>query len=264
MSRISFFEKNKCDFSDSNVTATASQGAAYAIRALNRSNMNAWITTGSEDADNTTFTVTLADPRKVSKIFLLKHNFKNYVVEYHNGTTWAAFSPAISETNDAKDSSVFDVTEVEAHGFRITIYGTQIPDSEKFLYQFIATRPIGILGQQPKIANFVRSRNASVTRMISGKYSVRENVGNVQFDLDPAVWYDAGDLTIIEQLYRQYEGFLVWLCGGDESQFGQEREGYRIEDIYLMKCRNEIQPDWNQGLFGAGLKFKVQLAEVVD
>lgn len=261
MANITFFEKNKCDFADSGVSATASQGAAFAIRALNRSNMSAWITTGSQDSDNTTFTVTLADPRLASRVFLVKHNFKDYVLEYNNGSGWVTIE---SVSGDTKSVSVFEFTEIESYGFRITITATQVADSDKFLFQFIATRPIGVLAQQPRISNFVNSRNASVARMISGKFSVRGNVGNIQFDLEPTTWYEDNDLSIIERLYRQYEGFLVWLCGGDELQFGMRRQGYRLEDIYLVKLRNELQPDWNRGLFRAGLKFKLQFVEVVD
>lgn len=51
--RIKFFEKNKGDISNSSVVMTASQGDDYADLVRNRSNYNAWATSGSVDADNT-------------------------------------------------------------------------------------------------------------------------------------------------------------------------------------------------------------------
>ena len=56
--QIAFFEKNYADLDYANVAATASQGVGTEDFARNRRNDSAWITSGSVDADNTTFACT--------------------------------------------------------------------------------------------------------------------------------------------------------------------------------------------------------------
>ena len=75
---------------------------------------------------------------------------------------------------------------------------------------------------------------------------------------------DFSDLTIIENLFASNDGFLVWLCGGDEDQFRSERIGYRLEDIYLMKCINEWKPVHYKGLYQAGMKVDLDLREITN
>ena len=100
--------------------------------------------------------------------------------------------------------------------------------------------------------------------MLSGKTLVKENIGAFKTKLDIKVLSIDADLTIIETLYAAHKGFLVWLCGGDESQFRSERIGYRLEDIFLMKTVNEWRPELFRGLYQAGMKVQIDLSEVVD
>jgi hypothetical protein len=262
--QIIFFEKNKADYSNPNVSATASQGAAYAEYALNRSNNSAWVTTGSVDADNTTFTVDFTDPRLISEILLVKHNFKAYTVQYYDGSNWQNFSPAISETTNTAETNRYSVTEVSAYQIRITITGTQTANQDKYLYQFIATKLIGQLAGWPVIKSPVLSRGRRSTAMLSGKRSITESVGHFECSLAVKEWKSNADLTIVETLYARNEGFLVWLSGGVTSQFSSVRQGYRLEDIFLMKCANEYRPEFVDGIYPRGLAIDMDLIEVVE
>lgn len=261
--QIRFFEKSKCDISEDNVTASATQGDDYVLQILNRSNNSAWITTGSVDADNTTIEVDMTDERNISEIFLLKHNFRSFTVKYWNGSAWTAFSPAIAPTTNTAENNHYSVTEVSTSKIQIVILGTQTANDDKFLYQFVATNEIGQLAGWPVIDNVVHGTNLKKSTLLSGKNYVTRNVGGFSCTLSVKGWNNDADLSIIESLYDSVDGFLVWLCGGDEDQFSSVRRGYRMEDLFLMKCMDDYNPDFSKGLYQSGLEIKIKLGEVV-
>lgn len=260
--QILLFKKSKTDYTDSDVVATASQGSIYAPLALNRSNTSGWITTGSVDADNTTFTVDMVNSHIVDQILLVGHNFKAFTVKYWDGAAYQAFSPAINETTNTATTNRFSVTSVETTKLQVRITGTQVVNSDKRLAQFIATELIGRLNAWPIIENAVFDRYKRVTKMLSGKSLIAENIGGFSCDLSVTIWSNNADLTIVESLYNSNNGFLVWLCGGDTSQFSSVRQGYRLEDVFLMKCTNDFQPNWVEGLYKSGLGLQISLSEV--
>ncbi len=262
--QILFLQKNEADFSKSWVTATASEGNDYANRVLNRSNLSAWITTGSTDASLTTLTIDMVDARAITDIILIKHNFKNFTVKYWDGATYQPFSPAISETTNTAASNSYEVTQVSTSKIQITVNGTMVVDDDKYLFQFIASKRIGQLAGWPVIKNPLLERNKKSTKMLSGKLNIAENIGKFSCELTVKEWTSSADLTIVEALFNSPEGFLVWLCGGSESQFASTRQGYRHEDIFLMKCVNDYEPEYVEGQYLRGLDIKIKLAEVID
>lgn len=262
--QIIFFEKPASDIGNPGVSATASQGAAYATYALNRSNLSAWITTGSVDADNTTWTLDMTDEKRISEILLIKHNFKSFTVKYWNGSAYQDFSPAINETTNTKAVNRYTVTPQSTSKIQITITGTLTPNSDKYLYQFLATEKLGQFNGWPQIKKPVHSRNRKKNGMLSGRSNIAENVGAFSCELSVKEWKDSTDLTLVERLYNMSEGFLIWPSGGDESQFSSARQGYRLEDIYLVKCADEYEPSFVSGQYQRGLDISISLTEVVD
>jgi hypothetical protein len=262
--QIIFFEKSKCDISNPNVVTTASQGDDYADYILNRNNDIKWVTTGSVDADNTTIEVDMVDENPISDILLVNHNFKSFKVEYWNGSAWTTFSTPIDQTTNTASTNRFSFTEVSTTKLKLTVRGTQTANEDKYLGQFIATRLIGQLSTWPTIKKPVHSRNKQSSPMLSGKEFIAENVGGFSVDLAIKILSDATDLAVIEELFDSNEGFLVWLCGGDESQFTTARKGYRLQDVYLMKCKNDYTPELYKGLYKSGYKIDLNLEEVVS
>ena len=262
--QIRFFEKNKADFSSDTVVATASQGDTYADRVLDRSNNTAWVTTGSVDADNTTFELDFGDTKRIDSILLLKHNFKSYEIQYWDGDSWENFGTDIDETVYAAESSFHQFAALETTKVKLTIRGTQTANDEKKLYQFICTEEIGQLNSWPVIKKAQTSRNRVRTKMLSGKENIREQVGAFSTSLSVSILSDSDDLDVIEALHDANEGFLVWLCGGSESQFSSVRKGYRLEDVFLMKCVGELVNEFYKGIYPNGLVVKFDLVEVVD
>lgn len=261
--QIIFFEKNKADITQPNISATASQGASYASYALNRNPFSAWVTTGSVDADNTTWTVDLVDPVFITDILIVRHNFKSYKIEYWDSAAWQTFPTAIDETTNTETTNRHSFTSTEVYKLRITVRGTQTANDDKYLFQFIATNLIGQLAGWPIIKKPTVSKNKQSSKMLSGRLAVAENLGSFSCSLTVSNWKSSADLAIVEELYSSQEGFLVWLGGGVESQFSSAREGYRKRDIFLMKCVDEYQPEFVDGLYQTGLRLDINLSEVV-
>jgi len=262
--QIIFFEKNKADFTYESVSVTATESDEFAANILNRNNSTAWITTGSVDANETTLVIDMADTKDISEIILIKHNFKSFEVKYWDGTDYQNFSPAINETTNSDETNYYVVESVNTSRIQIVIHGTMVTDSDKFLYQFIATEKLGQLAGWPIIKDPKLSRNRKKNLMLSGKQTIFENVGSFSCTLKFNNFSSDQDFTLIENLYDQSEGFLVWLCGGDETQFKSIRQGYRMQDLYLMKCSDEYTPEYNKGLYKGTISLDIKLEEVVE
>jgi hypothetical protein len=262
--QILFFRKSRADLSFEEVTVTASEGQEMAKSAFARGNLTAWLTSDSLDANQTTFTIDFSEERTVSDILLLKHNFKSFTVQWWNGLSYQDFSPPISESTNLKGSSYYSVSAVSTQLIRLTVYSTQVPDQDKFLYQFIATEKLGRLNAWPVIKAPLLSRNRLKSKSLSGKMNIIENIGSFSCSLEIPALSNSQDLDLIERLYGANESFLVWLCGGDENQFKTIRQAYRMEDIYLMKCSDEYSPEYLRGVYTSSIKIDMNLQEVID
>jgi hypothetical protein len=236
----------------------------YAPYILNRNNTSAWITTGSVDSDNTYIDVDMVDYRTISDILLIKHNFKNFTIQYWNGSAFVDFSPAIAETVNTAESNYYQVAQVQTSKVRIKIFGTMTPNEDKHLYQFILTEKIGQFEGWPVIKNPKHSKNKVISKMISGKYNVLPNVSGFSCSLGFNSISSDADLTLIENIYDEMQGFLFWPCGGSETQFKTVRQGYQLEDVYLMACQNDYEPEYLSGIYNLGIGIEIKMIEVVD
>lgn len=262
--QIIFLKKNKADYNDSAVSVTASQASSFAPFVQRRSNEYGWMTTGSVDADNTTLTCDFGQLQTLTNIILVKHNFKSFTIKYYDGASYQNFSTTIAETVNTDNTSRFSFNSVSTTKIQITIAGTQTANAEKQLYQLIATELLGQLVAWPVIDNPVFDRNKRNNRMLSGKLNIGINSGAFMCDLMVSNWSSSADLSLIETLYNSSNGFLVWLCGGDESQFRSERIGYRLEDFFLMKLADNYSPKFVEGLYKTGLELRLSLVEVTN
>ena len=261
--QIIFFEKSKCDYSDSNVTATADQGNATADKVLNRSNNSAWLTSGSVDSDDPYLEIDMVNERDMTDILLIGHNFKEYTLQRWNGSSYVDFSTPINETSNTKETTHHTFDQVSSSKIKLIVGATMTADDDKILRQLIITEQIGQLAGWPTIDPTL-SRNKKASKALSGKYSIKENIGARKEKLKVKVLNSDADLTIIENLYYANVGFLYWPCGGDEDQFDSARIGYRLEDIYLMKTSDEWKPKYFRGMYNRGMVIDIDLQECVD
>lgn len=264
--QIKFFRKSRCDYSFSYVSATASNTPGSAANTLQRSNRTGWGTTGSSDAENTTFQVNFGDAVTIDSILLIGHNWKNYKIQYlaNDGVTWTDFNPVVNPTNSTDTTTLHSVPNTVTTALLVTIFGTQVPNAEKILNQFIATTLLGQLAGWPVINKPTLSRSLLAQPVISGKVNMAQQVGAFSCMLNVQVWSSDADLSLMETLKNATEGFLFWPCGGDQTQFLTVREGYRLQDIYLCRFKNEWTPQLYKGFYRSGMTIQTELVEVTN
>lgn len=269
--QIMFFEGNKLDLSNENVTLTVTDsvatntGQSFINFIRNRNNRSAWLTTGSSDAGTTTIEGEMLDSWTLTELLLIGHNFKSFTFKYYN-VGWQDFSPAINETTNTDFVTHFVFDAVTFSRFQLIINGTQTADVDKILRQMLLTSKIGT-GQfegWPMIKRPTISTNKKKSLMLSGKVNVIEGVESFSVDLSVKNWKSDNDLSIVEDIYTKRRGILVWPCGGNEDQFSSIRMGYRKEDIFLMRPTNEYRPEWAGGLYKTGMKINIKLAESIN
>lgn len=262
--QVLLFEKNKIDISREDVTLTASQGQSYVEFVRNRNNTSGWATTGSVDSDLTNIIFDYSEYEAITDILLIKHNFKSYSIQYWNGIAYTDFSPAISVSGNTAETKRHSFTQVSTTKVKLIVNSTMFLNDDKFLRQFIVSKIFGQFNGWPTLHAPTLSKNRQIQTMLSGKQSVIENVGNYKVELKIQVTSDDDDLTLVESIYSQPEGLLLWPCGGSTSQFRTVREGLRLEDIYLVKPVNELVNEPYKGLYQAGMPIDLKFAEVID
>jgi hypothetical protein len=192
---------------------------------------------------------------------LVEQNLKAYTIKYWNGAAYVDFSTAISETTNTATTKMHTFNSVSTSQIRIIITGTMVANDDKFIAQIIISQLIGQFNSFFDIKRPLISRNRKELKSVSGKSRIIRNVGafSCKLSLDNVI--DTNDLTIIEDLFEYNEGFLVWLCGGDQTQFRTVRMGYRLQDIFLMNCKNDYSPEWDDGWYGRGVNIDIDLVE---
>jgi len=268
MSQIIVLEKNAIDLDITDISITASDdeatdnGQDFVDLLRDRTNTSGWGTTGSSDTATCTLEVDLNKGLQISKVYLIEHNFKNYDLHYWNGTAWVLI---ISVTNNTDTTSYHSFTAATVYKVKITINATMIANSDKLLAQLIITDNLGT-GQfqgYPEIRQLTHTTNKKANQMLSGKIKVIEGIGAVQFELKWTITSNDNDLTLIEKMYTNKQGFLISLSGGNESQFSTQRIGYRKKDIYFVRMTDDYSDPFFKGIYSIGNVITAKLKEAV-
>lgn len=269
-SQIRFFKKNVIDLSDLNASITVTDAVAtnngqdFVNFLRNRKNTSAWITTGSTDAALTQLDVLMSSKADIDSIVLVKSNFDSYTIQYWNGVAYVDFSTPISETGNTIETTFHQFTGVQTEKIRIIIQGTMVADEDKILRQLIVTEELGQFNGWPVVKNPKISTSKKKNVMLSGKINLVETIENFSTTLEAKILKDSDDLDLIENIHFRREGVLIWVNSGDDTQFSSLRLGYRKEDIYLVRPINDYVPEFYQGLYQSGIKFKLSLQESVS
>lgn len=265
---IKFYKKSVFDLSYSLPTATVTDSVAsntgqdFIDLLRNRNNTSGWMTTGSSDAANTTLEIDFNDLREFDSIMLLKHNFKTFTVKYWSGSAWVDFSTPINESNNSAESNYYTFDLVESDKLQLIINNTTEVDADKTLNQFLVCESLGeFVNVEPRIMPTI-DKDRRTTKFLSGKSFISTQVGGFSCRLRFDGASNDTELSLIETLFDTFEGFLVSLSGGNASQFETARQGYRLEDIYFMNCKNEYKPEWRDGYFNRGMPIEIDLVEV--
>ncbi len=264
---IRFFRKSVFDADntlasvDMTDSVAANDGSAFTDLMRNRDNLSGWGTTDSSDAGLTTMVIDLGDTRDMDAIILAEHNLKSFTLKNGDGTTWNNFSTTIAPTDNTESTTYHSFDSTTATHLQLIMNSTQVVDADKFIRQFIVTEQIGELTIQPEIQpEWDKSRK--VTKYLSGKSHITKSVGAFRCRIRMGVVSNDADLTLIETLFNAYDGFLVWPCGGDVAQFETIREGYRLQDIFLMDLINDYAPQFNDSRWNHGIPIDLRLVEI--
>jgi hypothetical protein len=108
------FKRSHIDIASTNVNLTVTDsvasntGQSFVDKIRNRNNFSGWGTTGSNDAAGTTLEADFIDQKSIDTIILTGHNFETYTIEKWNGSSYVAFSEAISESSYASNFSAHE------------------------------------------------------------------------------------------------------------------------------------------------------------
>lgn len=266
---IFFFEKNKIDLDQTDIVITITDnvaiddGAASVNFLRNRKNDSGWATTESNDSANTQIDISIPSNPEINNILLKQHNLKSYTIQHFDGVNFIDFSTPINVAGNTDVDKRHTFNSIFTTKIRIIITGTMVVDEDKFLAQLIITQSIGQFTRFPIIADPTDSKNRRILQAISGKVKVIRSSGAFSCTLEDNNVVDTADLIIVERLFNTINGFLVWLSGGDTTQFRTQRIGYRKKDIFLMAPINEYKPEWQDGFYQHGTKITINLVEVL-
>lgn len=268
--QIKWYYKNKIDLEnvDGKITVTdliaENAGQEFVNFMRNRNNYSAWLTTESTDAANTEILVEFGDGRFLDNILIILHNLKSYSIQYRNGiSSWTNFSTPINVTNSTDSSTTHTFDLVTATDVRIIITGTQVADDDKIITQLIMTQLLGQFEGWPVLKKPTISTNKRKSKMLSGKTRIVESLETFSCALDVRQWRIQEDNDILEKIYFQREGVLMYINADHPEQFFLDIKGYRKEDIFLVRPTDDFKVELTKGLYDAGLKRSIRLAEVI-
>lgn len=243
----------------------ASTGAVIQNNIIDKLSYTYWRSVGSSDATTETLTITFGSS-SISRILLLDHNWKNYTVQYWNGSAWTHFASVvgldgsksnITETAFADDSSYYEFTPVTTTRIKITINTTQTANAEKYLATVMVTNEIGTFSGYPKIETPTFSRNPRTSQMLSGRKKIVKQISvfsvTLTFKNYPVLGYGA-DSDLMFSLFDRETPFYVWLCGGKRGSnyFSYSEPGWRLKDCYRVQTDTDITSEWTDNLYKSG------------
>lgn len=274
---IKFFDKIK-NLATNGATATASpSGNASAPFILDRRRVTLWRSSGSNDATTETITVTLPSSTTFNRLFIVGHNWKDFVIQYDVAAVWTDFAavvgldgtppgPGIKETAFADDTAYYEFTQISTTKIRLQANKTLVVNDEKFLGALILTNEIGTMVGFPLLKVDIR-RGKVTTEMGSGRVNVDETVETRHFELRmetyPSSTTYQPDVSLAFTLNELNLPFLIWPCGGKRgtAAFNHTLRGFRLQDVEQVKITNEIEATYTQSIYTGGANLSLQMSE---
>lgn len=273
---IKFFDRSKCLVQD-DTTIVASSGTDAAERCLDRNPISYWRSVSSDDTVLETLEVSFSESMTFDRLFLQDHNFKEYTVQYFNGSIYVDFTnvvgidgstSGIDETAYARDTSYYEFDEVSSTKILISVLKTQVVNAQKYLNQVIVTSELGTLQGYPLIKGTEISRNLRVDKTLSGRASVNkdDDFFKVQLDFKDYPASLSNDIDLIFSLHDFESTFLIWLCGGKTGSnfFRKQMRGYRLRDVISVQMIQSLKPIYSDNVYVNSVNFSAAFQEAID
>lgn len=270
---IKFFDENLAD-SKTGATVTASSGDPSADSILDRNQYSVWRSVGSDDTTTETLEITLDSSQSFSRLFLIRHNFKEFNVKYWSGA-WVDFSnvvgvngatsSVISETAYAANTAYYEFDEVTTDKILISATKTQVTDEEKFLNSFVIGSELGTLQGYPTIKDATKDKKLRKSILLNGRSFITKSLEVFRTSIDfknyPPTYPD--DLDLVYDLFDRDKNFHVWLCGGrnGEPYFKYQLRGFRLEDLVLVQTVNIFKDRYRKNIYTSAVDMQLKLEE---
>ncbi len=215
----------------------------------------------STDIIEVFFTMTFSSARTLNRIFMLGINFKDFTVEYWNGSAWVNFTNVITQLSStpvtgidyasfATDFLYAEFDSISTTSVRWRCLTTQTVNANKQINKFIATFELGTLLGFPTI-DLSHSNNANVQQSQSGYASINKRFKIANLNLGFNAYPVQADIDLLLTLFERSDPFLVWLCGGNfgTTYFRFSQLGYRLKDLYLMDCIGDLGANYYANIF---------------
>lgn len=256
-----FFTKSYLDIDFESVSITATSNAPFITKIQDRKPYTRWISSGTDDTTTEEIIVDFGVERTIDRLHLIDHNWKEFNIQYWNGSIYTDFSTAISETVNADKTTYFEFNSVDTQLIRLQAIKSQVVDAEKYLYQLLATAELGTFVGYPTFTPNFQVKRAS-KELVSGRKKYSNFDQAAFFTLTFNRYPPANDHSILLSLFENRQEFYFWPCGGDETQFRFALNGTRLEDIYLCVIDGQYSPWFDNNVYNLSPNASVRLTEV--
>lgn len=258
MSGVRFFNMSYADPNRRGVSLAIDNQENNIDALVNRDPLWVWESSGSDDTDDITFTIEFDRSREVSSLLLLGNNLKEFTLQRRDGA--GAWIAVLSETSNVDVDYFNEFSPVTTDAVRLIMSKTMVSDEEKTIREFIVTKSIGQLEGYPKLRFSVSGASQQKT-MFGGKTKFVANEVSHNLDLTFKDHIGDNDRDLFKTLLSLTESFLVWPCGGDETQFAHGDIGYRRGDVYLMGVARGANHEFTKNLYFSGFNSSLRLSE---
>lgn len=272
---IKFLDKNRALLKDGG-SASVTSGDVVSDFMIDSNPITYWNSVGSTDltTENLIFSF---NSRSISRILLVDHNFKQFTIQYWNGSAYVNFSSvyamtgavqsSISETVNTNTTNYYEFTPVTTALIKVAVLKTQSANDEKYLNQFIATTELGTLSGYPDVDKMTLSNNFIENKMLSGKSNIVTGYSAFSCLLNFARYPASlsSDLDLIFTLFDRQDPFLLWLCGGrsGSTYFKYQTRGFRTRDVFQCKVNKDLPVGYYKNLYTSSLEMKLSIIEHV-
>lgn len=259
---IKFFDRSYSDITRidiGEITVTIDSGDALKELMFNRRRSDKWESSGAaSDSTDVVLEIDFLTNRTISDLILIDTNLKDFKLDYWTGAT---FSNVFTETANTSSFYQNSFTPQVTTKIKFTMSKTIVADQEKEIAEFIITGLIGQLEFRP-LAQQRNKANVMENNMINGKSKFVFNETQHAFNLQVRNYTNINDRILYQTIRDLKDSFLIWLSGGDITQFSHPDEGYRLEDIYLVNRVNAPSPQYTGNYYKAGTNLDILVKEV--
>lgn len=252
---IKFFSENLLN--DSCTYTFTSASATFSSFLYDRNTSSKVTSTTSSDTVNEEFTVDFNSSKTFNRIYIDAHNIKSGSIKYYDGSNFVDFSPAVTFSGNTSTTNYFEFASVTSQIIKVTATSTIVANSKKQIGELKVFSELGTVVKNPSSYDqtFISKQSTLETSTGGFKRIIFGRKYNATLSFRDA---NSTDISLFKNLDTLGAPFHVWPCGG----IGQNEEGFKLSDIFLVNISSEFAPKLKSDLFGLGMQIELTFAEV--